>query len=262
MDLHQLEKWISTGFGHLPIPRPKSQKLSACKIVAHRGGLENPSYENTLDAFTKCLDLGIWGIEFDVRWTKDGVPIIHHDPETGRVRAGSSIMNISMNTLAEIRAEHPYIPTLQEVVSRFGKKMHMMIEIKKLDQGQSWDDGKIQTLQTTLKGLEPLKDFHFLTLDHNDLPPVEKLNREFVVPVADVNWQYFLKDRKKYKFNGIGGHFLVMPPYLKLKRLPKAFKVGLGFADNPASLYYCCFQRCDWVFTNTPELLRRTIKGS
>lgn len=47
-------------------------------IYAHRG---NSGFfpENTMYAFKKSLDLGIYGIEIDVQKTKDGILVVHHD---------------------------------------------------------------------------------------------------------------------------------------------------------------------------------------
>lgn len=46
--------------------------------IAHRGGA-GLWPENTLEAFTKAMDLGADGIEIDVHLTRDGVPVVHHD---------------------------------------------------------------------------------------------------------------------------------------------------------------------------------------
>jgi glycerophosphoryl diester phosphodiesterase len=47
-------------------------------IIAHRGA-SAVAPENTLAAFARALDDGADGIEFDVRLSRDGVPIVIHD---------------------------------------------------------------------------------------------------------------------------------------------------------------------------------------
>jgi len=49
-------------------------------IYAHRGNTLNAP-ENTLAAFAAAVELGCDGIELDVRRTKDGAIVCHHDPE-------------------------------------------------------------------------------------------------------------------------------------------------------------------------------------
>ena len=52
--------------------------------IAHRGGaLEGE--ENTLPAFAKAAALGFSHVELDVHATRDGVVIIHHDPDLLRL---------------------------------------------------------------------------------------------------------------------------------------------------------------------------------
>ncbi len=53
-------------------------------IIAHRGA-SAIAPENTLAAFRRAIDDGAEGIEFDVRLTKDGVPVVLHDAQLNRV---------------------------------------------------------------------------------------------------------------------------------------------------------------------------------
>ena len=47
------------------------------EVVAHRG-VSTEAPENTIPAFQRAIDLGADAIEFDVRLTRDRVPIIYH----------------------------------------------------------------------------------------------------------------------------------------------------------------------------------------
>lgn len=49
------------------------------RLLAHRG-LRTLAPENTLAAFQLCRDHGIAGVELDVRLSRDGLPVIIHDP--------------------------------------------------------------------------------------------------------------------------------------------------------------------------------------
>ncbi len=57
------------------------------KVVAHRGG-GTLAPENTLAAMRCGLDHGFHAVEFDVMLSKDGVPVLMHDPEFGRTVQG------------------------------------------------------------------------------------------------------------------------------------------------------------------------------
>ena len=54
------------------------------RVYAHRGAsLEFP--ENTLPAFRRAVELGADALETDVHVTADGVLVLSHDPDGGRV---------------------------------------------------------------------------------------------------------------------------------------------------------------------------------
>ena len=56
-------------------------------IIAHRGG-PSDAPENTLAAFKKAKENGANGVEFDLDFTKDGVPVIIHDSTVDRTTDG------------------------------------------------------------------------------------------------------------------------------------------------------------------------------
>ena len=57
-------------------------------VIGHRGAAGTHP-ENTLAAFEAALDQGAQILESDIHVTRDGVPILLHDPDVGRVTEGS-----------------------------------------------------------------------------------------------------------------------------------------------------------------------------
>lgn len=49
------------------------------EIEGHRGA-RGLLPENTLPSFERAIALGVDGLEFDIGLTRDGVPVVHHDP--------------------------------------------------------------------------------------------------------------------------------------------------------------------------------------
>lgn len=64
-------------------PRPK--------LCAHRG-LSHACPENTLPAFAAALSLGVAEIEFDLWLSRDGVPVVCHDPQVDRTTDGQGVV--------------------------------------------------------------------------------------------------------------------------------------------------------------------------
>jgi glycerophosphoryl diester phosphodiesterase len=112
-------------------------------VFAHRGGrLLGP--ENTLPALDLGLAAGADGLEFDVRLSRDGVPVLHHDPHLDRctnvrgpVEAYTATELAAIDAAYWCDAEHKYpwrgrsigVPTLAEVLARYAG-VPMIVEIK------------------------------------------------------------------------------------------------------------------------------------
>ena len=69
-------------------------------VVGHRGAMGHAP-ENTMVSFEKALQLGADMLEFDVRLTKDGQPIIVHDANLDRTSNRS--LNVADLTFADIQ---------------------------------------------------------------------------------------------------------------------------------------------------------------
>ena len=68
----------------MPAPRKPFLDLPSPWLVAHRGG-SALAPENTLAAFDRGALLGADAIETDVRLSRDGVVMVFHDEDTGRL---------------------------------------------------------------------------------------------------------------------------------------------------------------------------------
>lgn len=80
--------------------------MSVTEVFAHRG-VHRIVRENTLGAFRAAIDLGVDGVELDVRRTADGALVIHHDP------------TVEGAVIAHARASElpAYVPRLDEAMT-------------------------------------------------------------------------------------------------------------------------------------------------
>lgn len=58
--------------------------------LAHRGMCQDAP-ENTMEAFEAAYRAGVEGLEIDIRMTRDGQIVVHHDETYARMTAGSSL---------------------------------------------------------------------------------------------------------------------------------------------------------------------------
>jgi glycerophosphoryl diester phosphodiesterase len=100
---------------------------SAPLAVAHRGGA-GLGLENTMGAFRRSVALGLRYLEFDVRLTADGVPVLFHDAALQRIagRPGR-IDELTLEQLSKVRLPGTtWIPTLADALHAFPDALFMV----------------------------------------------------------------------------------------------------------------------------------------
>ncbi|XP_077683629.1 glycerophosphodiester phosphodiesterase 1 isoform X2 [Eretmochelys imbricata] len=113
-----------------PVSLPRAQHIlqprGAAARIAHRGG-GHDAPENTLAAIRQAAKNGATGVELDLEFTADGIPILMHDDTVERTTDGSG--SLRDFTFEEIRKLNPSakhrlwrdfrgekVPTLKEAV--------------------------------------------------------------------------------------------------------------------------------------------------
>lgn len=112
------------------------------KIISHRGE-STYAPENTMSAFYMAYLNNTDGIEVDVRETKDGVAVLHHDKTINRTSNGSGKISLyNYNELLKYdfgKTKHEKytgekIPTLEEFIKYFSNKnIKLYIELKEVE---------------------------------------------------------------------------------------------------------------------------------
>lgn len=238
------------------VPRrvPDRAALERCRIVAHRGVHDGEGApENTLAAFQRALDAGIWGIELDLRWTRDLEPVVLHDPDASRVFGHKAVIaDCDRETL---RRTVPSIPTLREVVDRFAGKLHLMIEIK----AEPYPDPDRQAviLADCLAALSPGADYHFLALDPDLFQLVPFAPPGACLPVAELNVPSLSRTAIERGLGGLTGHFLLLTDRIKGRHEAAGQRVGTGFIASKRGLFRELDRGVEWVFSDRAPALKR-----
>lgn len=94
----------------------------------HRGYWVEGLRENSLEALAAARARGSEMVEFDVRLTKDYVPVLYHDPTLKRLH--NIGLNVSALKLDQLRVFAPDVPTLEEVLSSRDVPELLNIELK------------------------------------------------------------------------------------------------------------------------------------
>lgn len=240
----------------LPRAAPALQNLQRCRIISHRGEHDNRRVrENTLEAFRDARRAGVWGIECDIRWTADLVPVICHDPTPARVFAVPT--PVAQLSFAQLRKQLPQIPSLREVVTEFGGNTHLMLELKK----ERWPDRQRQEaiLQAELSSLSPCEDYHLLALDLDNYGLVEFAPPQSYLPVAELNVKRMSQFALEHGCAGIGGHFLLLGERLRARHANQGQRLGVGFPTSANALRRELNRGIEWIFSNDAVKLQYVL---
>jgi glycerophosphoryl diester phosphodiesterase len=171
------------------------------RIVAHRGGgLLAP--ENTLAAIRLARNLGFVGVEFDVKLTADGIPVLMHDDMLERTTNGSGpVAETGYQEIAKLDAGSWFgnefsgepVPSFAEASALCREAgVWANVEIKPCP-GRERETGEVvarmaKLLWTGSQPLPLLSSFSALALEAAAVESPE-LPRAFLVIDAQPNWQ-------------------------------------------------------------------------
>jgi glycerophosphoryl diester phosphodiesterase len=181
------------------------------KIIAHRGG-GTLAPENTLAAMQCGLSYGFRAVEFDVMLSRDGIPVLMHDPVFGRTIARSG--SVAESTAEELSAMDAgswfgprfageTVPTFRQVVDFCNENgIWMNVEIKPAP-GFAAETGhaaatllkeSLKETQEAARGVMPL--FSSFSIDAllaaKDTAP--EIPRGFLIGTIPDDWQAIMKD--------------------------------------------------------------------
>lgn len=231
----------------IPRRRPDRQALHNCRIISHRGEHDNRLVrENTMAAFARVADAGGWGIEFDVRWTRDLEPVVIHDTNTSRVFGIE--LDVANVSFSELRQQVPEIPALAEVVDRFGGSQHLMVELKQDELGAT--KARAKRLQEIFAALSPDVDYHILGMNFDIFELAGFAGNNAFLPVAELNTSAFSRGALAREFAGVCGHYLLLNRDMIRRHHGQGQKVGVGFVASRFCFYRELSRGVDWIFTN------------
>jgi glycerophosphoryl diester phosphodiesterase len=251
-----LLKLIDGFYAVWPQSFPGNDRLKNCKIISHRGEHDNTDiFENTLAAFDRAEENNVWGIECDLRWTQDLQPVIIHDPDLFRV-FGLNI-KVCEVSLAELKTRCPLVPSLEEVIQKYGQRLHLMLEIKE----EVYPDPaqQNQVLTDMFACLKPQKDFHILTLSPQMFQVINFVPRSTFIPIARLNFLRLSRLAGQENYGGLAGHYLLLTKAILKKHHALQQKVGTGYIGSKNCLFRELNRGVEWIFSNNAAQLQNIV---
>ncbi|MCS7464812.1 glycerophosphodiester phosphodiesterase [Paenibacillus doosanensis] len=144
--------------------------------LAHRG-YPKKYPENTLVSFQAALDLSFSHLELDVNLTKDGVPVVIHDPTVNRTTNGKGrVVDYTWEELQRLRTGgEQSIPLLKDVLALAKGRAKVDIELKQ--SGDLYPGLEEKVLETVREC--GVQDQVFVTsFDHYSIQRMRQLSKD------------------------------------------------------------------------------------
>jgi glycerophosphoryl diester phosphodiesterase len=243
-------------FARWPQPTPAAAALKGARLISHRGEHDNLTIlENSLAAFDRALAVGVWGIELDVRWSGDLVPVVVHDADLRRLHGNRA--PIDRLTRQELRRFAPQVPSLADVVGRFGGRLHLMIEIKEPLRRDPLRQSRI--LKEILIGLAPMEHYHLMALHPYTLTPITGFPSESYLVIA-YHWpDRFSRWVRRRPWGGLCAHYGLMRNSLIRRHKARGQKVGTAYPSSRNCLFRELNRGVDWIFSNDAGKLQNIL---
>jgi len=164
-------------------------------IISHRGAA-GLALENTIEGIKKALGFPIYGIEIDVRMTKDRILVLCHDKSLKRVsKSQAEIANSALSDLRKVRLKNgEVIVTLEEAMQIIGSKF-TVLDVKV--------DNCAEELVATLDKF-PNANYVVSTLKHGLAPKLRQLRDDFKIYLSGfIKPSETFDAARRYKANGL-----------------------------------------------------------
>ena len=229
------------------------------KMVAHRGvsGLER---ENTVPAFLAAGQRTYYGVETDVRVTKDGKFALHHDGTPERVSNGKHTFTIEEMTLAQLQAtvlpdkdgseirQDIRIPSLAEYVhvcKKYDKKC--VLEIK-----TPFTEEQLARMVEEIKELDYLDGMIFISFYADNCKILRKLTDNKIQFLAAELSDTIFEMCKEYHFDIDDAHNCMTKEWVD-KFHAEGLEVNVWTVDSPETAEKLVEMGVDYITSNILE---------
>jgi glycerophosphoryl diester phosphodiesterase len=234
--------------------------------IGHRGA-SGEAPENTLAAFELAWQQGADGIEFDVRLSADGIPVVIHDPRLGRTTSGhgwvrefrtsalrrldaGSWFNRRFPSRAQPRYAGAKIPLLAEVLAWVGQRRCLaFVEIKDATPGiEAKVLGEIEHANVRLLT-------RVISFDVHALRRLRKLDSRVALGVDVSRRLLGIRRAKRLGAVALLPHWAIASPHFIRRAHQHSIQVIPWTVDQPHWMRRRILDGADGIITNYPARL-------
>ena len=157
-----------------------SAKAQNTKVIAHRGYWDTPNNaQNSITALETAQNIPVYGSEFDVNMTSDGVMVVSHGPKLGSI---PDVQKATYKEVKKVRLKNgEKVPTLKKYLKQ-GKKgnIKLIFELKVHPTGEKENEAVRKSVEM-VKKLELENQVEFISFSLEACKQLAQLMPECMV---------------------------------------------------------------------------------
>ena len=229
------------------------------KVIAHRGYWDcEGSAQNSIASLQKAQELKIYGSEFDVWMTSDGILVLNHDD----VIEGLKIEDTPYSKLKDLRLKNGEIlPTLEAFLKegKKDKKTKLILELKPHSSKEK-EDKAVAAVVKMVKKAGVKKQTEYISFSLNICKELVRLDPK--AEVAYLNGDLTPQELKALKITGIDYNLATLRKNIHWIEEAKKLKmtVNVWTVNNEADMKEMISAGVDFITTDKPTLCKELAK--
>lgn len=230
------------------------------RVIAHRGyWTAEGSAQNSIASLKDAHKIGVYGSEFDVHITKDGVVVVNHDDDINKIKIEDA--NYAQIKDAKLKNGET-LPTLEQYLAE-GKKLtgtQLILEIKAHATPEKEDRCIAATIDLVHKyGME--KQVEYISFSLHACEQILKVNPKAVVYylMGDLNPE----ETKAKGFAGMDYYGVIFDhhPDWIAKAHQLGLKTNVWTIDKPEDIKKYADMKVDFITTDKPVEALKIVSG-
>ena len=236
-----------------------SSAFSQTKVIAHRGYWDcEGSAQNSITALNKAHEVGVYGSEFDVLITADGIPVVNHNDSI----QGFCIETSLYEEIKDLKLKNgEVLPTLEDylIQGKQNKGTQLILEIKPHKRVVN-EDRAVTAILALVQKYQLEDHVEYISFSMNICK--ELIRRAPAAQVAYLRGEISPADLKVLGFTGLDYHYKVFeknPTWIQEAK-DAGLTVNVWTVDDPAVMQSMIEQNVDFITTDKPEQLKEIVK--
>lgn len=236
-----------------------SSAFSQTKVIAHRGYWDcEGSAQNSITALNKAHEVGVYGSEFDVLITADGIPVVNHNDSI----QGFCIETSLYEEIKDLKLKNgETFPTLEDylIQGKENKGTQLILEIKPHKRVVN-EDRAVTAILALVQKYQLEDQVEYISFSMNICK--ELIRRAPAAQVAYLRGEVSPADLKVLGFTGLDYHYKVFEKNRTWIQEAKnaGLTVNVWTVDDPAVMQSMIEQNVDFITTDKPEQLKEIVK--